>query len=534
VLKPDATQLLPPPRAQIRAQPLVGGDRVLAEAVRLITTEGARRDGWVYVANWYAAHTFDSPLDPEHRVADPSRWLGPALSTCVAAGARVRVLLWSGSLRALDPVIAGVVAPLAPPVLVPLLTAKIRKALVARFTNYDVNRATVDFVNGLARPRTDVAARLDDATLLFGSHHQKLLVVGNNHRTTAIVGGVDWHANRIATGTKAYGISNYDGTPYFDVSLRVDGEAAEDVADLFELRWRADRERRKINLAQRKRPRATRPPSGATVQIAPNFGCGAPLTDRRSAIRGADALIANLFNNCRRFFYAEDQYGVGNDSLERAVKQAFANGAQYGVVVLANALLVSDIPEIEYHRYRFWTKFPQLGRRLFVFERLGDNSIAGGPHAYVHSKLVLVDDEAASIASVNMNRRSWFHDSELAAVIADAPRVIKDLRLRIWREHLTLRAGVDIDDAMRAGDTWRRAYTGTLPMLRLKPVSFRSRPLRLSADVHSGGGPATQLVGKVVGIGLGSIGTFAVEQTVDAVMDAAYDRLIDPKGPDRC
>jgi phosphatidylserine/phosphatidylglycerophosphate/cardiolipin synthase-like enzyme len=441
-------------------------------------------------------------------------------------------------LHSLDPLIRSILGPLAiiDGSVAAMVESMIRQALVARFTNYDVNRATTEFINGLSKtiPRADAVARLDDSTLLFGSHHQKILVVGNNERTVAVVGGVDWHENRLLQGKTATGVPLFDGTPYFDISVRVDGAAAEDLADLFERRWQADPARTGVPLPTRRRPKDVWPANGATVQIGPNFGCGRPFTTVPHAIRSGSELIANLFRNCETFFYAEDQYGVGNDDLEQAIKQAFANGARYGVVVLANGLTVSDIPEIEFRRYQFWSKFSQTGKNLFVFERVGDDSITGGPHAYVHSKFVLVDDRAASIASVNMNRRSWYHDSELATVITDAPELIRDLRLRVWSEHLTLKPGEDIRDPVAALNVWQSAYNRTRTILRIRPVSFATRPRRKSGDI---GGPGS-IVGTIVAVAAGplldAVALGVLRNKVDEVLDLAYELIIDPPGRMSC
>lgn len=80
---------------------------------------------------------------------------------------------------------------------------------------------------------------------------------------------------------------------------------------------------------------------------------------------------------------------------------------------------------------------------------------------FVHSKLLLVDDEVAIIASNNLNDRSMMgdRDSELGAVILDTVRVpmfmngqpfegrrfARDLRVQLWREHLGL-VGSQLDD----------------------------------------------------------------------------------------
>ena len=77
---------------------------------------------------------------------------------------------------------------------------------------------------------------------------------------------------------------------------------------------------------------------------------------------------------------------------------------------------------------------------------------AGEP-VYVHAKVCVVDDVWASVGSDNFNRRSWTHDSELSCAVLDDTRdprtpadpagqgdgarvFARDLRLRLWREHL--------------------------------------------------------------------------------------------------
>ena len=86
---------------------------------------------------------------------------------------------------------------------------------------------------------------------------------------------------------------------------------------------------------------------------------------------------------------------------------------------------------------------------------------AGVP-VYVHAKVSVIDDVWASVGSDNFNRRSWSHDSEIACAVLDGsqdPReptdpaglgdgariYARNLRLRLWREHLAREDGDDGD-----------------------------------------------------------------------------------------
>jgi phosphatidylserine/phosphatidylglycerophosphate/cardiolipin synthase-like enzyme len=525
----------------VPAIPLVPGDVALDRETRLIREIATGRGGWVYIANWYAGLATRVPLGGY--VLQPALWsYTQALVDAARANARVRMLLWDGSMRELDRRIAGVTSRIP----VPAVFQKAIYDTLVRFaiskTNHDVNSATKGYLESLSLP--DLAVRLDDETLPVGSHHQKLLVVGNNERTVAIVGGIDLNRNRV------FPVQGSPGTPYFDVAVQLEGEAAADVAKIFEDRWQANPDRRSVPLASRRRPSASST-GGATVQIGVNFGCGRPHRTIGNAVRGADRLIKNVLVNCQTFFYAEDQYGVGNDELADAIRRAFANGARYGVVVLADALGVDDLPEVEYRRHRFWTRFPQVrDGRLLVFQRRGDDGTRTGPHAYVHSKLVIVDDQAATIGSVNMNRRSWYYDSEIAAAISDNPDVIRALRIGIWRQHLKPRAGEvgdrELADPLAAFRLWQEAYAksapwydvtaSTVPRPRLSAITFDKQPPRTSERIiRTAKATASDvpLIGGVTGWAAGTVvGSF--KGLIDDAFDYAYDNLFDPSGPVRC
>jgi phosphatidylserine/phosphatidylglycerophosphate/cardiolipin synthase-like enzyme len=100
------------------------------------------------------------------------------------------------------------------------------------------------------------------------------------------------------------------------------------------------------------------------------------------------------------------------------------------------------------------------GDRVAIFDI--ENRL--GIPVYVHAKVCVIDDVWTSVGSDNFNRRSWGHDSEIACAVLDderdtreptdpaglgdgARRYARDLRLRLWREHLG-RAEDDDEDLL--------------------------------------------------------------------------------------
>lgn len=113
--------------------------------------------------------------------------------------------------------------------------------------------------------------------------------------------------------------------------------------------------------------------------------------------------------------------------------------AEVAVFVLAPDVCVADLPDVAFRRRELFRPLVQaFPDRVQVFERIGDDGSMTGPNAYVHSKLIIVDDEACSAGSTNSNRRSWFHDSEVVATVVDNrcdPRGQGSGRVCIWWRH---------------------------------------------------------------------------------------------------
>jgi phosphatidylserine/phosphatidylglycerophosphate/cardiolipin synthase-like enzyme len=112
------------------------------------------------------------------------------------------------------------------------------------------------------------------------------------------------------------------------------------------------------------------------------------------------------------------------------------------------------------------------GERVAVYDLENEQATP----IYVHAKVCVIDDVWAAVGSDNLNRRSWTHDAELSAAVldptadlreprdpaglGDGARVFaRELRLRLWREHLGRGPGEDGDlvDPVEGFAAWRQA-----------------------------------------------------------------------------
>jgi phosphatidylserine/phosphatidylglycerophosphate/cardiolipin synthase-like enzyme len=195
--------------------------------------------------------------------------------------------------------------------------------------------------------------------------------------------------------------------------------------------------------------------------------CSAPTRPAagRSRSRPTASSIARAYlkalGRARSLVYIEDQYLWGTlvaDALAAALRRA---------PELRMIIVLPRHPDRDGRisgraaRAAQWRAIANLagagGPRVAVYDLENER----GTPIYVHAKAVVIDDVWAMVGSANLNRRSWTHDSEVACAVLDQRRdprqptdpgglgdgarvFARQLRLRLWREHLGL--GNDADD----------------------------------------------------------------------------------------
>ena len=347
---------------------------------------------------------------------------------------------------------------------------------------------------------------LDERVRRAGSHHQKLVLLhrpADPDRDVAFVGGIDLcHGRRdderhlgdpqTQEIDKTYG----PRAPWHDVQAEVRGPAVAGLAETFRERWEDPTPlEHKSSPRGRLRVRATReptrpaplPPFGRapapagrhTVQIVRTYPAKRPAYPfAPEGERTIAQLYRKAFARARSLIYVEDQYFWSNEVASMFV-QALRRAPSLRVVVVVprtpdrNGAVTGPPHRVGQHEL-FDRVTAAGGERVAVFDLENDH----GTPIYVHAKVVVIDDVLALVGSDNMNRRSWTHDSELSISVLDderddrepldpggdgdgARRFARDLRLRLWREHL----GVDGDEGLvdpGAGFDRLRAAADTL------------------------------------------------------------------------
>lgn len=339
-------------------------------------------------------------------------------------------------------------------------------------------------------------ALVDFSGSLPGSNHQKVAVVSRGGVLTAFVGGIDLKFDRL------------DGTPHD--TMRLDGERWGWHDAVVRLRGRAA-ERVWAVLAQRWHEAATlppkhyvrRPPRWEPINpVAPRSAppaapeqtrIGRPGTSVR-VLRSVPRLkftsvfpgrsvpweslpprgiqeiyrtLSTAIAAARRYVYIEDQYlseELGGDhSFELYPYLRDAARRRVKVILVGSGIRDPEDPGV--HVRPINRSLNRDLRRKIVdqldAEQRTNVAVYRIEHCTVHAKLTLIDDVFANIGSANLFSRSMGGvDTELSSAVTTTTSLVRDLRVRVWGEHL--RAAVtselrpaleDLDRALGIWDT---------------------------------------------------------------------------------
>jgi phosphatidylserine/phosphatidylglycerophosphate/cardiolipin synthase-like enzyme len=292
-------------------------------------------------------------------------------------------------------------------------------------------------------------------------------------KLTAYVGGIESNKDRILPVSK--------GAPLFDISVRLVDAAAWRILQTFLKRWN-----------QLPPAFAVPPLRGATVPEPPHAGpllvqvthtYGRDFPFAKVAVTTSASAIANGIRNARRYIYIEDQYCVGSPAMRSALQDALTSTDFPNLVVIfviAAEDSVADLPDLPFRRREFFRFLLGIAPdRVLIFERLGAGSPTG-PTAYVHSKLVIVDDDAAFIGSVNSSRRSWSHDSEVDATLVDrGGATVRDFRSELWARHLVVLSAPALADPNVGIAIWKAIATVGRVGVSVRRYDVFAVPVRL-------------------------------------------------------
>jgi phosphatidylserine/phosphatidylglycerophosphate/cardiolipin synthase-like enzyme len=390
------------PRSGCRVEPFVDGAEALPRLAAAIRSARSH----VHLAGWHFDHSF--------RLEEG----GPTLRELLAEAAErvdVRVLAWAG-------------APL------PL---------------FHPDRREVRQACGALAGGTAISMALDARERPFHCHHEKLVVVDDE---VAFVGGIDLTAlagDRLDSSRHP----RREGLGWHDTAVRLEGPIVADVARHFDVRWRAV------------------------------VGDGRPEPGSRGGSSTSDGVEAQLVRTVPdRLYepYREGEWSILESYLRalRAAERLVYIESQFLWSPEVTFVLADKLRRPPCDDFRLIALLPahpnngaddsrgQVGLLIDADKESGDDTTRflactlyqpgpGGNPVYVHSKAAVVDDSWLTIGSANLNEHSLFNDTEANVVVRD-PELAREVRLRLWEEHLERpREEIDGDPARVFDELWK-------------------------------------------------------------------------------
>ncbi|MFB6449043.1 VTT domain-containing protein [Bradyrhizobium tunisiense] len=287
-----------------------------------------------------------------------------------------------------------------------------------------------------------------DSTLPFGSaQHQKIVCVDGS---LAFVGGLDltirrWdtsdhradHALRCDPQGKPY-------PPFHDVQCMVDGDAAEQLFELAEQRWRAAGQQ----VDDRRALKSNHWPANVPVE-AEHMPVGIARTEvvcpAGSTIREVERSFIAAIRSATSFVYVENQF-TSATTMARVLAEQMRRVPSLRVLIVAPKLHSSwlESQAMQNGRGAFIDCFSEVGvadriRFVYPVSRSGNKEAA----VMVHSKLLVVDDRILRIGSANLNNRSMGADSECDLIFEAATDEHRDFIISVRRRLIAHFCGLD-------------------------------------------------------------------------------------------
>jgi cardiolipin synthase len=292
-------------------------------------------------------------------------------------------------------------------------------------------------------PRLNI--RWDRAHPGYCQHQKSWLIDAHGDAATSFIGGINLNPNSVVTSQHRGEHHNHD------VYVEVAGPAVADVHHNFVQRWNEASERAREDGHWGARgggelefPTQTPRVRGDVVVQMQRTTHAGRYADRHPPPGASPYPVelgerTNFDQYCaaigaaRRTIYLEHQY-LEVIEIISALDEALTRGVEIVAMLPAVPELLSpaDPESVAVHEAR---------ARLAKHENFTLCGMAGvavdgsRTPVYVHSKLMLVDDEWASVGSCNLHRYSLFGNGELNAAFCDA-RSVRAMRVALFQEHL--------------------------------------------------------------------------------------------------
>lgn len=299
----------------------------------------------------------------------------------------------------------------------------------------------------LARCCPSVSFRWDRAHPGFCQHQKTWVIDPLEDACTSFVGGINLNPHSLARPDHRGAGQNHD------VYMEVMGPAVADVHHNFVQRWNGASERGRDDGRWGRRSDeelaypADLPACRGTARVqiqrtmhpglyhddhpAPGGPAFAIELGEKTNLHQYDAAI----RGARRTIYLEHQY-LDVPIIIEALDDALTRGVRVVAMLPAEPVISNDPPSRARSVGVIASRARLARHERFTLAGMAGQGVDGSRvPVYVHSKVILIDDEWASVGSCNLHHYSMTGNGELNAACHD-PASVRSLRAELFREHV--------------------------------------------------------------------------------------------------
>lgn len=213
-----------------------------------------------------------------------------------------------------------------------------------------------------------------------------------NHRKIVVIDGRIGYIGGFNVGDEYLGLADRFGY-WRDTHLRIEGSAVHPLQTRFLLDWNQASTDYQIEYSNRYFPII--PQKG---DVALQIVSSGPDTEWEVIKNN----YLRLISNAKKFVYIQTPYFIPDDSFMDAIRIAALSGIDVRIM----------IPNKPDHLFVYWATYSyvgqlvQAGAKVYHYEK-----------GFIHSKMIVVDDEVASVGTANIDVRSFSLNFEVNALI---------------------------------------------------------------------------------------------------------------------
>ncbi len=214
-----------------------------------------------------------------------------------------------------------------------------------------------------------------------------------NHRKIIIVDGTIAFTGGINISDK-YLRGDSDLGKWHDMHLAIRGHAVSFMEHIFISDWFMVSEKKvpmKVSA-----PQNSEPSEGTIVQVVPS--------GPDDAFPNIEHSYLSIINEAQKYLYITNPYIIPSNEILKAMQMAALSGIDVRLLIAEK----SDSKLVDWTVRSYFDSFLKSGIRIFLF-----------PHGFLHSKILVSDDDIASIGTANIDVRSFEHNYEVNALLYD-------------------------------------------------------------------------------------------------------------------